>query len=133
MADLPSGTVTFLFTNIEGSTRLLQELGHERYARALVGHEPRSTRPARAAYGSRTRSTISSGEWIRRPTRFDERSRSRAVRSQSRSVTDGFGWRAAEGRWRGIDASNNRITITRLERRAVDITVGPGGIWVAVQ
>jgi class 3 adenylate cyclase len=27
MASLPSGTVTFLFTDIEGSTRLLQELG----------------------------------------------------------------------------------------------------------
>jgi predicted ATPase/class 3 adenylate cyclase len=29
MADLPTGTVTFLFTDIEGSTRLLQELGDE--------------------------------------------------------------------------------------------------------
>jgi predicted ATPase/class 3 adenylate cyclase len=29
MADLPTGTVTFLFTDIEGSTRLLQELGAE--------------------------------------------------------------------------------------------------------
>jgi class 3 adenylate cyclase len=27
MADLPTGTVTFLFTDIEGSTRMLQELG----------------------------------------------------------------------------------------------------------
>ena len=31
--DLPSGTVTFLFTDIEGSTRLLDELGPEAYAR----------------------------------------------------------------------------------------------------
>jgi class 3 adenylate cyclase len=36
--DLPSGTVTFLFTDIEGSTRLLQELGAERYASELAGH-----------------------------------------------------------------------------------------------
>jgi predicted ATPase/class 3 adenylate cyclase len=35
--DLPSGTVTFLFTDIEGSTRLLQELG-ERYAEVLAQH-----------------------------------------------------------------------------------------------
>jgi class 3 adenylate cyclase len=31
-ASLPSGTVTFLFTDIEGSTRLLQRLGDHRYA-----------------------------------------------------------------------------------------------------
>jgi predicted ATPase/class 3 adenylate cyclase len=37
MSDLPSGTVTFLFTDIEGSTRLLAELGEE-YANALTEH-----------------------------------------------------------------------------------------------
>jgi predicted ATPase len=36
--DLPSGTVTFLFTDVEGSTRLLRELGDERYAEALEAH-----------------------------------------------------------------------------------------------
>jgi predicted ATPase/class 3 adenylate cyclase len=34
---LPSGTVTFVFTDIEGSTRLLRELG-ERYADVLAEH-----------------------------------------------------------------------------------------------
>src|SRR5881396_2820512 len=34
---LPHGTVTFLFTDIEGSTRLLQELG-DGYADVLVEH-----------------------------------------------------------------------------------------------
>src|SRR2546425_304684 len=38
MSDLPSGTVTFLFTDIESSTRLLHELGVERYAGALADH-----------------------------------------------------------------------------------------------
>jgi class 3 adenylate cyclase len=37
MRQLPSGTVTFLFTDIEGSTRLLGELGG-RYAEVLVEH-----------------------------------------------------------------------------------------------
>src|SRR5438876_5230729 len=37
-ADLPSGTVTFLFTDVEGSTSLLHELGAEHYARALAEH-----------------------------------------------------------------------------------------------
>jgi predicted ATPase/class 3 adenylate cyclase len=36
--DLPSGTVTFLFTDVEGSTRLLRELGAEGYAEALAEH-----------------------------------------------------------------------------------------------
>ena len=37
MRDLPTGTVTFLFTDIEGSTRLLHELG-DRYPDALAEH-----------------------------------------------------------------------------------------------
>jgi predicted ATPase/class 3 adenylate cyclase len=37
MAQLPSGTVTFLFTDIEGSTRLLHRLG-DRYASVLADH-----------------------------------------------------------------------------------------------
>ena len=37
MRELPSGTVTLLFTDIEGSTRLLQELG-ERYSDVLAEH-----------------------------------------------------------------------------------------------
>ena len=37
-ADLPSGTVTFLFTDIEGSTKLLHELGGADYARVLAQH-----------------------------------------------------------------------------------------------
>ena len=36
--DLPSGTVTFLFTDVEGSTRLLHALGAEAYADALAEH-----------------------------------------------------------------------------------------------
>jgi predicted ATPase len=38
MRDLPSGTVTFVFTDVEGSTRLLHELGPEAYADALAEH-----------------------------------------------------------------------------------------------
>ena len=37
MAELPAGTVTFLFTDIEGSTRVLQELGDD-YASVLAEH-----------------------------------------------------------------------------------------------
>jgi class 3 adenylate cyclase len=46
---LPSGTVTFLLTDIEGSTRLLQELGDE-YADVLAEHH-RVLREAFARHG----------------------------------------------------------------------------------
>src|SRR5947208_3388416 len=46
---LPSGTVTFLFTDIEGSTRLLHELG-DAYADALAEHR-RVLREAFARHG----------------------------------------------------------------------------------
>jgi predicted ATPase/class 3 adenylate cyclase len=49
---LPSGTVTFLFTDIESSTRLLQELGAARYAQVRAQHE-RLLRAAVAAHGGR--------------------------------------------------------------------------------
>ena len=38
MVSLPSGTVTFLFTDIEASTELLQRLGDRRYAEILAEH-----------------------------------------------------------------------------------------------
>ena len=46
--DLPSGTVTFLFTDVEGSTNLLHELGAEGYAGALAEHR----RILRGAFGA---------------------------------------------------------------------------------
>jgi predicted ATPase len=45
---LPSGTVTSLFTDIEGSTRLLHELGPDQYAQALAEHR----RILRHAFGT---------------------------------------------------------------------------------
>ena len=39
MNDLPSGTVTFLFSDIEGSTRLLIELGRDAFVRCLAVHD----------------------------------------------------------------------------------------------
>jgi predicted ATPase len=46
-SDLPSGTVTFLFTDVEGSTRLLHDLGAEDYGAALAEHR----RVLRQAFG----------------------------------------------------------------------------------
>jgi predicted ATPase/class 3 adenylate cyclase len=46
-ADLPDGPVTFLFTDVEGSTRLLHELGETVYADVLAEHR----RVLRDAFG----------------------------------------------------------------------------------
>jgi predicted ATPase/class 3 adenylate cyclase len=50
VAELPRGTVTLLFTDIEGSTRLLQEL-NEAYAALLEEHQRRIREAARAHGG----------------------------------------------------------------------------------
>jgi len=47
---LPAGTVTFLFTDIEGSTRLLEEIGEEQYGLLLEEHH-RVCREVWAAHG----------------------------------------------------------------------------------
>jgi class 3 adenylate cyclase len=49
MNTLPGGTVTFVFTDIEGSTRLLQELGDEGYGRVSGEHR----RLVRESFGAR--------------------------------------------------------------------------------
>ena len=48
--DLPSGTVTFLFTDVEGSTRLMNEPWPQSYADALAEHR-RAIREACTAEG----------------------------------------------------------------------------------
>jgi predicted ATPase/class 3 adenylate cyclase len=48
--DFPRGTVTFLFTDVEGSTRLLDELGAQAYDDALVEHR-RLLRKAFSGHG----------------------------------------------------------------------------------
>jgi class 3 adenylate cyclase len=49
MSQLPGGTVTFVFTDIEGSTLLLQELGDEAYGRVSADHR----RIVRETFGAR--------------------------------------------------------------------------------
>jgi predicted ATPase/class 3 adenylate cyclase len=54
MAELPTGTVTFLFTDIEGSTRLLHDLG-DRYASVLKQHQLIIRQAIAAASGGEVR------------------------------------------------------------------------------
>ena len=50
MVELPSGTVTMVFTDVEGSTRLLERLGRDAYMRAFEVHR-RVLREVVARYG----------------------------------------------------------------------------------
>ena len=52
--ELPTGTVTFLFTDIEGSTKQLQEFGDAAYGKTVKEHR-RILRDAFAARRSRGR------------------------------------------------------------------------------
>jgi hypothetical protein len=49
MPDLPSGTVTFLFTDVEGSTKLLEELGTSAYREGWPSTGGSCARPVPAA------------------------------------------------------------------------------------
>jgi hypothetical protein len=98
MRDLPSGTVTFLFTDVEGSTKLLHELGAEAYAEALLEHR-RVLREAFSARGVASRS-------IRKVTPSSSPSRRRRVRSRrlprrskdSQRVRSGCEWASTRAR-----------------------------------
>ena len=52
VGQLPSGTVTLLFTDVEGSTRLLHDLGAEAYAEALAEHRRVIRQACAAAAGA---------------------------------------------------------------------------------
>src|SRR5215510_2258502 len=66
MAVLPTGTVTFLFTDIEGSTRLLQHLG-DRYAAVLREHQA-LLRQAFTEHGGVEIDTAGDGFFVAFPT-----------------------------------------------------------------
>jgi predicted ATPase/class 3 adenylate cyclase len=66
MHALPSGTVTFLFSDIEGSTRLLQRLGED-YARVLGEHQA-LLRAAWTAHGGAEVDTAGDGFFVAFPS-----------------------------------------------------------------
>ena len=94
--ELPTGTVTFLFTDIEGSTRLLHALGPDAYAEALAEH--RRVLRAAFAHTAASRST-------RRATRSSSRSRpprcgaaARAGQEALAPARSASGWACTPGR-----------------------------------
>ena len=79
MHELPRGTVTFLFTDIEGSTRLLHELGPASYADALAEHR-RVVREAATAHGGVEVDTQGDAFFIAFPTPGGAAAAARAAR-----------------------------------------------------
>ena len=65
--NLPAGTVTFLFTDVEGSTRLLHEFGADRYAHALAEHR-HILRETFSAYGGAEVDTQGDAFFVAFPT-----------------------------------------------------------------
>jgi class 3 adenylate cyclase len=60
---LPRGTVTFLFTDIEGSSDLLRRVGDDRFA-AIRGDHRRVVREAFATHGGREIDTAGDGFFV---------------------------------------------------------------------
>ena len=89
---LPSGTVTLLFTDIEGSTRLIEELGEEGYVQALTEHRRlvRSAFAAMAGSRSTRRETPSCTSSPTPPRRLAQRRESQqALACGTRQGADG--------------------------------------------
>ena len=80
MRELPSGTVTLLFTDIEGSTRLLHELG-DQYADALAEHR-RILRETFSAHGGAEVDTQGDAFFVAFPTAPE------AVRAAAQAVKE---------------------------------------------
>ena len=81
--DLPTGTVTFFFSDVEGSTQLLQRLGAEEYARALGEHR-RVVRDAIIAEGGVEIGTEGDSFFVAYPTAV-------GALATARAVTEAFG------------------------------------------
>jgi predicted ATPase len=77
--DLPSGRVTFLFTDVEGSTRLLHELGPPGYAEALAEHR-RIVREAFGAQGGVEVDTQGDAFFVAFPTELGAIAAARAIK-----------------------------------------------------
>src|SRR3982074_2207721 len=69
-ASLPTGTTTFVFTDIEGSTRLVQQIGTERWRHVLDDHH-RLLREQWAAYGGREVNTEGDSFFLAFPSAGD--------------------------------------------------------------
>jgi class 3 adenylate cyclase len=119
---LPTGTVTFLFTDVEGSTRLLQELGDE-YADILAEHR-RALREAFARHGGVEVETEGDAFFVA----FAKASDALAAASEAREVLAGGPIRVRMGLHTGEPTSTDEGYVGIDVHRAARIAAaGHGG------
>jgi class 3 adenylate cyclase len=110
-SDLPSGTVTFPFTDIEGSTALLKQLGRDGYE-GVLGEQAGIVRASFAAHGGKVVDTQSDSFFAA----------FRAARWQLRSsAQDGSirrAKRSRDPRTLGAGALTALLPVSRSPRRA---------------
>lgn len=86
-SSLPSGTVTFLFSDIEDSTELVRRLGDESYAQVRAEHH-RLLREAFEAHGGHEIDTAGDGFFVA----FDSARDAVEAAVESQLALRGFGW-----------------------------------------
>ena len=118
--ELPTGTVTLLFTDIEGSTRLLHTLGPEGYADALAEHRL-LLRNAFAAHGGVEVDTQGDAFFVVFPTAPGAVAAAGRDRRHSAPAPSACAWGSTPGRrrWRGWLRRRRRAS-RRASRRAGD-------------
>ena len=126
--DLPTGTVTFVFTDVEGSTRLLHELGADAYADALAEHR-RVVRDVCAAHGGVEVDTQGDAFFVAFPTAPGRSRRRRPSRTGSPQDRSAFGSDCTRGHHSsptratldptstGLPGSPHRATVGRCSPR----------------
>jgi class 3 adenylate cyclase len=121
MSDLPSGTVTFLFTDIEGSTRLW-ESHPEAMQRALARHDELLRSAVESEYGHVVKTT---GDGLHAAFADATRAVQAAVRGQRELALQS--WKLPEplrvlltslGRFPGVPRSHDDPALARLEARS---------------
>jgi class 3 adenylate cyclase len=112
--NLPAGTVTFLFTDVEGSTKLLYELGAEVYAEKLAEHR-RVVREACTARGGVEVDTQGDAFFVAFPSAPQAVEAAWAITRSSNRGRSGCGLACPTIR-RGLRMSDRRYSTARWQR-----------------
>jgi class 3 adenylate cyclase/tetratricopeptide (TPR) repeat protein len=113
---MSAGTLTFLFTDIEGSTALLRRVGEDVYARLLADHHA-LIRTALAAHDGRELNTLGDGFFAA----FSSLRACVAAAVRMQRALEGHGWPAGE---------HMRVRMGVHTGEASDTAVGPVGLDV---